>query len=238
MLTLSKQERLRQRYKAMHPQRRLSLDIYTEWIDARVHADTWLLDAGCGPGGLVKGYVNVAERVVGVDRYAAHFQEPAEIPTLIESDLDALPLPSAAFDVITCSWVLEHLRDPARVFAEVGRVLKPGGRFLFITPNKRNYVVWLRGMLPNAVGRRATKAIYARNEDFINPTYYRANTFGDIDRMLVTAGLRCEQFEHVGDPTYLAFNEVLFRASLAAEWLIDHVAPTTRVHLVGMYRKA
>lgn len=237
MLNLSKQERLRQRYKAMRPGYRTSLEVYTGWLAELVGAQTCLLDAGCGPGGLVKGYVGVAERVVGVDRYAAHFQEPAEISTLVESDLDALPFPSASFDVLTCSWVLEHLRAPERVFGEVARVLRPGGHFLFITPNQHNYVVRLREMLPNALGRRATRAIYARNEDFINPTYYRANTERDIDRLLSAAGLRRERFEPIGDPTYLAFNEPLFRLALLAETLIDRFAPATRVHLVGLYVK-
>ncbi len=237
MLTLSRQESLRQRYKAMRPGYQTSLEIYVEWMAALVRANTCLLDAGCGPGGLVKQHVGAAQRVVGVDRYAVHFQEPAEISALVESDLDTLPFPAASFDLVTCSWVLEHLRQPERVFAEIARVLKPGGRFLFITPNKRNYVVWLRRLMPNALGRRATRAIYARDEDFINPTYYRANAPGEIDRMLGSAGLRCERFAHVGDPTYLAFNEALYRASLAAEWLIDRFAPSTRVHLVGQYQK-
>ncbi|MFN8450008.1 MAG: class I SAM-dependent methyltransferase [Anaerolineae bacterium] len=237
MLSLSKQERLRQRYKANHPGYHTSLEIYTEWMASLVHEDTRLLDAGCGPGGLVRQHVGVARQVVGVDRYAAHFQEPAEIDALVESDLDRLPFLDASFDLVTCSWVLEHLRAPERVFAEIARVLAPGGRFLFITPNRNNYVVWLRRILPNALGRRATRAIYARNEDFINPTYYRANTFAQIDRMLRGTGLRGERVAHVGDPTYLAFNEAMFRASLVAERLIDRFAPSTRVHLVGLYRK-
>jgi SAM-dependent methyltransferase len=237
MLNLSKQESLRQRYKSAHPGYRPSLEIYADWMAALVRDETRLLDAGCGPGGLVKGHVGVAKQVVGVDRYAAHFQEPAEISALVESDLDTLPFPDASFDLVTCSWVLEHVREPERVFAEIARVLVPGGRFLFITPNKRNYVVWMRRLLPNALGRRATRTIYARNEDFINPTYYRANAYAEIDRMLNDVGMRCERFAHVGDPTYLAFNELLFRASLAAEWLIDHFAPTARVHVVGLYQK-
>lgn len=237
MLNLSKQESLRERYKTLNPGYQPSLEVYTQWLSNLVTAQTRLLDAGCGPGGLVKEYVGVAERVVGVDRYAATFQEPAEISTLVGSDLDRLPFPSASFDVVTCSWVLEHLRNPQAVFAEVTRVLKPGGHFLFITPNKLNYVVRLRQLMPNQLGRRATRAIYARDEDFINPTYYRANSFSTIDRLAREAGLHNVRFEHIGDPTYLAFNEALFRASLFAERLIDRFAPRTRVHLVGMYAK-
>jgi ubiquinone/menaquinone biosynthesis C-methylase UbiE len=221
----------------MRPGYRPALEIYTEWMDRLVLENTCLLDAGCGPGGLVKQYVGAAQLVVGVDRYASSFQEPAEISTLVESDLDALPFPDASFDVVTCSWVLEHLREPKKVFAEISRVLKTGGHFLFITPNQRNYVVWLRRLMPNKVGRRATKAIYARDEDFINPTYYRANTFREINTMLSEVGLRCERFQFVGDPTYLAFNELLFHISVWIERAIDRFAPQTRVHLVGMYEK-
>jgi ubiquinone/menaquinone biosynthesis C-methylase UbiE len=237
MLNLSRQEALRQRYKAMYPTYRPALEIYIEWMDKLVHQNTRLLDAGCGPGGLVKQYVGIAELVIGVDRYASSFQEPAEISTLVESDIDTLPFSDASFDVITCSWVLEHLKEPKKVFAEISRVLKTGGHFLFITPNKRNYVVWLRRLMPNNLGRRATKAIYARDEDFINPTYYRANAFREINTMLSEVGLRCERFEHVGDPTYLAFNELMFRASVLAERMIDRFAPQTRVHLIGVYEK-
>lgn len=237
MLNLNKQEALRKRYKGLHPGYQPSLEVYAEWLSSLVTAQTRLLDAGCGPGGLVKEYVGVAERVVGVDRYAATFQEPAEISTLVGSDLDRLPFPNASFEVVTCSWVLEHLRNPQAVFAEVTRVLKPGGHFLFITPNKLNYVVRLRQWMPNQLGRRATRAIYARDEDFINPTYYRANSFRDIDRLTREVGLHNVRFEHIGDPTYLAFNEALFQASLLAERLIDRFAPRTRVHLVGMYAK-
>src|SRR5215207_8389414 len=131
MLNLSKQESLRQRYKSLHPSYQTSLEVYTEWLVSLVTPQTRLLDAGCGPGGLVKQYVGVAERVVGVDRYAASFQEPAEISTLVSSDLDRLPFPNASFDVVTSSWVLEHLRAPKADFAEITRVLKPGGHFLF-----------------------------------------------------------------------------------------------------------
>lgn len=42
-------------------------------------------------------------------------------------------LPSAAFDVVIASFVLEHLLDPFGLTREVARVLKPGGQFLFST---------------------------------------------------------------------------------------------------------
>jgi SAM-dependent methyltransferase len=237
MLSLGKQERLRARYKAMRPGYRPGLEVYRAALDALITPQTRLLDAGCGPGGLVKDYVGVARAVVGTDRYAAHFAEPAEIATLVEADMTALPFGAECFDVVTCSWVLEHLDAPAAAFAEVARVLSPGGHFVFITPNKANYAVWLRRLVPNRVSKPLVKAIYARDEDFINPTFYRANSYHDIDRLLVVAGLRCVRFDHVGDPTYLALNEALFRASLLLEGALDRFWPRGRVHLVGVYQK-
>jgi 2-polyprenyl-6-hydroxyphenyl methylase/3-demethylubiquinone-9 3-methyltransferase len=47
-----------------------------------------------------------------------------------------LPYPDADFDAVVCVDVLEHVQDLDRVLAEVTRVLKPGGLFLFDTINR------------------------------------------------------------------------------------------------------
>ena len=50
------------------------------------------------------------------------------------ADLTALPLPSAVFDACVNIVTLEHVRDPARVVAELARVLAPQGRLLLVAP--------------------------------------------------------------------------------------------------------
>src|SRR5262249_721269 len=46
------------------------------------------------------------------------------------------PYPGAAFDALLCCEMLEHLHtDPMGLFAEINRVLKPGGHLLLTTPN-------------------------------------------------------------------------------------------------------
>jgi SAM-dependent methyltransferase len=50
----------------------------------------------------------------------------------------ALPecgLPDACFDVVTAWAVLEHVHTPTAYFSEVSRVIKPGGRFVFLVTN-------------------------------------------------------------------------------------------------------
>ena len=45
-----------------------------------------------------------------------------------------VPLPDASFDLVTSTEVLEHVPDDARAFAEIRRVLVPGGMTIFSVP--------------------------------------------------------------------------------------------------------
>jgi SAM-dependent methyltransferase len=49
-------------------------------------------------------------------------------------NLAALTLPDESVDLVITQDVLEHIFEPARVFAEIGRVLKPGGSHIFTVP--------------------------------------------------------------------------------------------------------
>lgn len=51
--------------------------------------------------------------------------------SVIDADAHELPFPDASFDTVTASLVFCSVDDPARMLAQVHRVLKPGGRFLF-----------------------------------------------------------------------------------------------------------
>jgi len=49
-------------------------------------------------------------------------------------DVQRLSFGNAEFDLVTCSEVFEHVEDDAAGFAEVHRVLRPGGRLVFTVP--------------------------------------------------------------------------------------------------------
>jgi SAM-dependent methyltransferase len=236
MLKLDRQERYRQRYKQFRPGYRPALEVYIALADAAVTAQTRLLDAGCGEGGLTREYQGKAALVVGADRYLTPIHATVALKRITDADLRALPFPDGAFTLVMCSWVLEHLEDPARVFAEFARVLQPGGKLLFITPNAWHYLIWARRLIPNRVSTPVVDTLYGRGEDFIFPTVYRANTRRAIDNHLEPLGLVCSQFEYVSDPTYTAFNEGLFWLSVALESVLGRI-PQARVHLVGLYEK-
>lgn len=50
------------------------------------------------------------------------------------SDITAIPVPDAAFDVILCSEVLEHVPEPTRALDEFARCLKKGGTLVLTAP--------------------------------------------------------------------------------------------------------
>ena len=95
-----------------------------------------VLDLGCRDGALTRTYLQGNE-VVGVDadREALAAASKLGIETRW-ADLDQpLDFPDEDFDVAVAGELLEHLRDPQRLVAEAGRVLKPGGTFVASVPN-------------------------------------------------------------------------------------------------------
>jgi radical SAM superfamily enzyme YgiQ (UPF0313 family)/predicted SAM-dependent methyltransferase len=52
----------------------------------------------------------------------------------IESDICAIPVPDACYDVVLCTEVLEHVLEPLEAVREMVRILKPRGRLLLTAP--------------------------------------------------------------------------------------------------------
>lgn len=96
------------------------------------------LDIGCGPGKLVRALGRLAGSngsATGVDPSAeaiAHNRRHDPSHRYIRSAAQNLDLPDAAFDVVTCTFVMHHIRedDRASALAQMYRVLRPGGRLL------------------------------------------------------------------------------------------------------------
>lgn len=64
------------------------------------------------------------KRVAGSDR--------ASTAGVVEAPAEALPFPAQSFDTVVATLVLCTVEDPAAALAEIDRVLRPGGRFLFL----------------------------------------------------------------------------------------------------------
>jgi SAM-dependent methyltransferase len=94
-----------------------------------------VLDVGCGEGQVGRLAVREgASVVVGIDptwSQVAVAAERAGGASYGRAGAGALPFADGAFDAVVACLVFEHIRDVDAAIAEVGRVLEPGGRFLF-----------------------------------------------------------------------------------------------------------
>ncbi len=108
-----------------------------------------VLDMGCGGGRHAFAMLRKGADVVALDysmsdveKVAGTFgamYEAGEVSAdsravAVRGDAYNLPFPDESFDVIIAAEVLEHLHDDARAFAELQRVLKPGGRIAVTVP--------------------------------------------------------------------------------------------------------
>ena len=103
---------------------------------AHLAGATEVLDVGCGEGQVARLAAGVAgvERVSGVDLSMAQLALAVcrgGGVGVARSEAAALPFPSSCFDAVVACLVFEHIDDGLGAIAEVGRVLRQGGRFLF-----------------------------------------------------------------------------------------------------------
>lgn len=233
LLPLDLQNRYRERYRTLRPGWRSSGEQLEAMVRSHITRDSRVLDLGCGRGGVVELFWRDAKLAAGLDPDPPSLSEHRThgMP-VIRGVGERLPFVDEAFDVIVCVWVLEHLREPKATFDEVRRVLRPGGHFVFVTPNLRNPL-----MLMNRIGKalpglqkRVVPRLYGRREADTFPVQYRANTAAAVEHLARSSGLDVYDLRVVPDPTYLALNNFLFRASVLSEQLMPK---RWGVHLLG-----
>jgi SAM-dependent methyltransferase len=201
-----------------HPYR-----IFERRVNSLLSADATLLDAGCGRTvPVLRTYLGKAKRLIGVE-----LVEFTDVPPGIETynaDLAKLPLPDACVDVIMSRSVFEHLQDPAAVYSEFARVLRPGGAVVFLTANMWDYGTMVARVVPNMWHARVVKRVEGRAEEDTFPTAYRTNTRTAVERLASSAGFTVESFAYVSQyPNYLLFNGFLFLLGVGFEKIISHV---------------
>jgi 2-polyprenyl-3-methyl-5-hydroxy-6-metoxy-1,4-benzoquinol methylase len=110
----------------------------------------------------------------------------------------ALPFRDQSFDLITANMVVEHIEQPEKFLADMFRVLRPGGRFLFHTPNFLFWMTFVAYLTPDAVKKPIIWRLEQRRAEDVFPTRYTLNTPWRIERLARGAGFEVEEIVMVG----------------------------------------
>jgi 2-polyprenyl-6-hydroxyphenyl methylase/3-demethylubiquinone-9 3-methyltransferase len=116
-----------------------------EWINAHAPlAGKTIVDIGCGGGILAESMVKKGGRVTGID-LSEKALKVADLHSLesgvqvryeMISAEDFAAREPAAYDIVTCMEMLEHVPDPAAVVHACATLVKPGGQVFFSTLNR------------------------------------------------------------------------------------------------------
>ncbi len=152
------------------------------------HAEGQVLEIGIGSGLNLPYYSARTERLIGLDpspkllamtRKAA---QRASVPVeLIENSAAAIPLYNRSIDTVVTTWTMCSIPDAQRALGEIRRVLRPGGRLLFVE----------HGRSPDPGVRRW--------QDRLTPVWRRVSGGCHLNRaiseLIESAGFRIERIE-------------------------------------------
>jgi ubiquinone/menaquinone biosynthesis C-methylase UbiE len=207
-----------------------SQDIYEYILKDLVKPNLSWLDIGCGHQILAEWRADAEKELiptggitVGLDYDLPSLMNHRSISLRVRGDIVKLPFRDSSFDLVTANMVVEHLENPAEQFAEVARILKPGGTFLFHTPNARGYFSLLRRLVPNSFARRLASLLDGRDVADVFPVQYKANTTTRIEDLAQEAQLDVSKTKMVVSEAVtqvlppLAFFELLYIRALMTE---------------------
>jgi ubiquinone/menaquinone biosynthesis C-methylase UbiE len=117
-----------------------------------------VLEIGIGSGLNLPIYGSAVDRVCGIDpspellhRASKRSAGASVRVSLVRASAEQLPIADAVFDTIVMTWTLCSIPNPSVALHEMRRVLRPGGRLLFVehglSPDSR-IAQWQHGLTP------------------------------------------------------------------------------------------
>ena len=180
-----------------------------------------VLDVGCGGGLLAEVLAREGARVTGIDMAPGmievarlHAAESRlDIDYRISSAEDVARAAPAAFDIVACMEMLEHVPDPAAMTATLARLLRPGGA-LFVSTLNRN----LKSFLLAIVGAEYLLNLIPRGTH----EYERLIRPAELARWARAAGLELKELAGI------AFNPLTGHVALSRDVAVNYLAHLER----------
>jgi len=148
-----------------------------------------VLDAGCGRASALRPYRSRIARFVGAD---IHRPAAGSLPYLdefatVDLCVDREAFPTESFHLIFSSFTVEHFADPAAAFRHFRGWLRPGGRLVVTTVNRRHPFVRAYLSVPQSARRRLQRLVKATEAD-AHPLVGACNDPATIRAVLRDAG--------------------------------------------------
>jgi ubiquinone/menaquinone biosynthesis C-methylase UbiE len=232
--------------RVIAPTLRYSQEIYEDILETQVQENTEWLDVGCGHQILPEWraaheqeLVRRCRRVVGLDVDSSSLIKHKSISVRVLGNINRMPFPDCSFNLVTANMVVEHLDAPATQFREVWRILKPGGLFIFHTPNARGYTTLAARLVPRSLKPRLAKLIDGRAEGDVFRTHYRANTTREITTLASRTGFEVVRLKMIVSSAQFIIIPPL--AALELLWirlLMTEMLKPARTNIVAILRKS
>ncbi len=148
-------------------------------------------DLACGTGDLCRELQAKGYRAVGFDFSHGMLTNARTTAPLVEADILRLPLADGAADGATCGFALRNVVSIPELFAELTRVVRPGGRIALLDASqpdnavmRAGHAVYFRRVVPLIGGLLSDRTAYSylpRSMAYLPPP-------GEMLRMLSDAG--------------------------------------------------
>ena len=128
-------DRIAPRYELVN--RLMTLGLDAGWRrravrELQLDSGSQVVDLGCGTGDLCRVLGRAGLRAVGVDMAAGMLAMAHTAAPLVRADALQLPLADASVDGAVSGFALRNVVDIAACFREAARVIRPGGRAVFL----------------------------------------------------------------------------------------------------------
>lgn len=160
-----------------------------------------IFEVGCGPGILAEYLIHEGAKVVGYDVSPkmielAKSRNPKNATFFVADG--ALPLPmdhshNGQFDMVVASLAIDYIKDWSVPLAEVHRLLKPNGKFIFTIQHPLGSWNWYKPDCAFGVQYVESNWKNFTDEPVIVPDYYRS--FEEVINPLITAGFKILKVE-------------------------------------------
>lgn len=166
---------------------------YTKYLDAAFLGEIGDADLGvcaeicCGGAEAFQLLDSRVGRGIGIDisvsmLEAARAKFPSDLYFFIQGDATLLPLRDAVLDSVVIFGGIHHVNDRSRLFQEIFRVLKPGGKFYWREPVSDFFLWrWLRAVLykvsPILDSETERPLLYLETETFLRMAGFRLNNW-------------------------------------------------------------